>query len=95
VEQDIVRAINDRNVLVFDYHGQPREVNPHALGRVQPHDKTVLLAWQTGGSSNHGVPPLWAYFRLDDIEGLELTDATFFSAQPNFKPRFIDLIHSI
>ena len=96
MEQEIIRAIDARNVLSFDYHGQPRQVNPHAARRVQPDDKTVLLAWQTGGGSNdHGIPPFWGYFRLNDIENFEVTDATFFGAQPNYKARFVNLIHSI
>jgi predicted DNA-binding transcriptional regulator YafY len=95
VEQEIVRAISGRNVLCFDYHGQPRQVNPHALGHVKPDNKAVLHAWQTGGMSNHGAPPLWGYFRLDEIQGLEVTDETFFGPQPNYKARFVNLIHSI
>jgi hypothetical protein len=95
VEQEIVRAIRGRNVLCFDYHGQPRQVNPHALGRVQPDNKAVLHAWQTGGRSNHGVPPMWGYFRLDEIEDLRVTDTTFFGAEPHYKPKFVNLVQSI
>jgi hypothetical protein len=96
VEQDIIRAIRGRNVLCFDYHGQPRQVNPHALGRVQPAEKAVLHGWQTGGrSNNHGVPPFWAYFRVADIENFEVMDATFPDAEPNYKAKFLKLVHSI
>jgi hypothetical protein len=95
LEQEIVRAINGRNVLCFDYHGQPRQVNPHALGRVRPDNKAVLHAWQTGGRSNHGAPPCWGYFRLEEIEDLFVSEATFLEPEPNYKPRFVKLIHSI
>ena len=95
MEQEIIAAIRQHQVLSFDYQGQPRQVNPHALGRVKPDDKTVLHGWQTGGNSNHRVPPCWGYFRLDEIEGFEVTDQTFPFAQPDFKPRFVNLIHRI
>jgi WYL domain-containing protein len=95
MEQEIIGAISEHRVLSFDYQGQPRQVNPHALGRVKPDDKAVLHAWQTGGSSNHRIPPCWGYFRLDEIQRLLVTDEIFPSAQPDFKPRFVNLIHRI
>ena len=96
MEQEIIRAIKTRNVLSFDYHGQPRQVNLHALGRVQPDDKKVLHAWQTGGGSkDHGTPPFWGYFQLNEIDNFRVTDQTFFGPEPNYKPRFVNLIESI
>lgn len=95
MEQEIIDAIRAQLVVCFVYHDQPRQVNPHALGRVQPDNKIVLHGWQTAGGTNHGKPPCWGYFRLEEIQDLLVIGETFADAQPDYKPRFVNPIESI
>ena len=90
----IVRAIAERSVLAFGYHGQPRVVSPHALGRVQPDNKLILHAFQTSGEAAHGSVPCWGYFRVDEIEDLETVEATF-RPQLDYKCRFTNIIQAV
>ena len=91
--REIGRAIDLRKAVAFDYHGQPRRVDPHSMGTVTA-GYTVLHGWQTGGGSNHGAPPLWGYFRLDDVEDLVILDQEF-KPQEKYRSRFVRPLHSV
>jgi predicted DNA-binding transcriptional regulator YafY len=94
--QAIIDAISNRHVLTFDYEGQPRTVNPHALYRENRHRNFVLHAWQTDGESSTRNPPCWGNFHTDQIGQLTVLDRQFANAQPDFNPdRFRNLIHAI
>jgi predicted DNA-binding transcriptional regulator YafY len=94
--QTIIDAISHRNVLTFDYDGQPRTVNPHALYREDRTRNFVLHAWQTDGESNTRNPPCRGNFRVDQMVDLTALDENFFGAQPDFNPdRFRHLIHAL
>jgi predicted DNA-binding transcriptional regulator YafY len=96
MKQTIITAINNRNVLKFEYKGRLRILNPHALYREDQHGAEVLHAWQTGGQSSTRVPPCWGNFHLDEIIGLTVLSENFSAPQVDFNPeRFLHLIHSI
>jgi hypothetical protein len=74
---DVLReALAARSVVTFNYKGQARTVEPHALGKAND-DKPALLAWQTSGGSNTEPPPGWRLFIVTEIEGLAVTTETF------------------
>ena len=77
------KALYERRVITFGYHGHARTVEPHALGK-GTEDKPVLLAWQTGGGSQTEPPPGWRVFLLAEITGLTLTEATFAKPRPDY-----------
>jgi hypothetical protein len=96
MEDLIICAIDRRRLITFDYGGQPRTVNPHALYREDQLRHVVLHAWQTGGRSNSRTPPCWGNFHLDQIGGLKVLAETFFGAQHDFNPKkFRHVIHSL
>jgi hypothetical protein len=96
VQNTIIDSISNRRVLRFEYDGQPRTVNPHALFRESEFQKTVLLGWQTDGGCNSRVPPCWGNFHLDKIVDLIVSDETFLGAQSGFsRQRFQHLIHGL
>jgi WYL domain len=86
MQQKIIDAIAQRRVLSFNYNGQPRRVNPHALYLEDQHRNVVLHAWQTEGTSNSRVPPCWGNFHLNKMIGLEVSRETFSGAQSDFNP---------
>jgi hypothetical protein len=96
MNQTIIDAISHRHVLTFDYEGQPRTVNPHALYREDRHQNFVLHAWQTDGESNTRNPPCWGNFHVEKIVELTVLDEQFVRTQPDFNPdRFRHLIHAV
>ncbi len=77
-------AITQRRVLEFTYHGYPRRVEPHALGRVTD-DRPALLAWQVAGGSRSEPPPGWRTFVVAEIESLRLVTEKF-TPRPDYRP---------
>jgi hypothetical protein len=69
-------ALATRSVVTFNYKGQVRTVEPHALGKAND-DRSALLGWQTAGGSNTEPPPGWRVFIVAEIEGLAVTAETF------------------
>ena len=96
MQDTIIEAMRKRHALEFSYDGAPRVVNPHALYRDTKHQKPVLLAWQTDGTSNTRVPPCWGNFHLDKIVDLAILDETSITRRPEFNPkRYKGIIHSL
>ena len=77
-------ALREHRILLFDYHGHARRVEPHALGRVKD-DQRALLAWQAAGSSRSAPPPGWRTFLLTEIENLR-TAPEQFEPRPDYRP---------
>ncbi len=69
-------ALRTRSVVTFNYKGQERTAEPHALGKAGD-DKPALLAWQTSGGSNTEPPPGWRVFIVAEIAGLKVTEKKF------------------
>lgn len=83
-EEIIRRALAERRVLQFNYHGYSRRAEPHALGRVTE-GRLVLLGWQVSGGSASEPPPGWRTFLLAEMESLKLLRATF-PPRPDYRP---------
>lgn len=80
----IRRAIKERRVLEFTYHGHSRRGEPHALGRVTD-DRPALLAWQVAGGSRSEPPPGWRTFVVAEMADLRLASETF-TPRPDYRP---------
>lgn len=76
MERDLARAIRERRVVEFAYHGEPRTVEPYLLGRVA--GRLTLRGWQ----SRKG----WRSFRLDEVEALEVTDRFWEQPREGYAP---------
>lgn len=72
----IVDAIRGRQTLVFTYHGERREVEPHCYGRdSKGHD--AVRAYQLGGKG-------WRLFHQSDM-GPIVTGQGFVGPRPDYK----------
>lgn len=89
MEALIRRALLERQLLKFKYHGYSRSVEPHALGKVTD-DRLALLAWQVSGGSGSEPPPGWRTFVLADISGLKAIRKTF-TPRPEYRPETTQL----
>ncbi|POZ62936.1 WYL domain-containing protein [Chromobacterium alticapitis] len=79
--RDIIeQAINNRQVLEFNYSGRLRIVEPHVLGT----NNGILqfLGYQIAGSSNTGVVPDWRRFDVSRITALTTTNNSFAGPRP-------------
>jgi hypothetical protein len=82
---DLEHAINNRLPVRFVYDGQPRVVQPAALGHHVVTGALSLRGYQTGGRSNSRPPPFWTVFSLDRIDELEVVDGPFVEDPPGYR----------
>lgn len=80
----IVRAISERRVITLDYTAGQRSVEPHAFG-LSSNGDLLLRAYQTEGASESGEHRWWKLFRIDRIRSLNLGEASFDGARPEYK----------
>lgn len=71
-----VRATLDHKVLRFTYGGHPRTVEPQLVG-IHENGESLLVAFQTGGSSSTGDVPGWRTFKTLDLDDVEIGEETF------------------
>lgn len=77
-------AVDTRKHLAFDYDGQPRIVEPHALG-LNKKGEIVLRAFQVAGGSATD-PVAWKLFNLTKAGNLTVVDQTSQAPRPGYKP---------
>lgn len=78
-----LRALRERRVVTFRYHGHERVLEPHALG-VATSGEAVLHGYQTAGGTVSGKPLGWRTFALGEIQALTLTEQTFAGPRPDY-----------
>lgn len=76
VARSLERAIRERRVVEFGYHGEARTVEPYILGRVA--GRMTLRGWQ----SRKG----WRSFHLAEVEALEVTDRFWEEPREGYAP---------
>jgi WYL domain len=72
----LVLAILDHRVARFLYQGRERTVEPHMLG-LHEAGEPMLVAYQTGGTSQSGELPGWRTFITTSIDDVVVTDQHF------------------
>jgi hypothetical protein len=70
----LTAAVAGRQILVFEYDGMTRIVEPHAVGRTRA-GKLVFRGFQPHGETQRGLG--WKLFSADKVLNLEVADATF------------------
>lgn len=83
MNQAIISAITNQEVLTFTYDGFSRTVEPHAYG-ISTAGHEALRAYQTGGGSSTGTLG-WRMFLISEIRGLSKSGAAFSNARPGYK----------
>ena len=72
----LVLAILDHQVVRSHYQGRDRIVEPHLLG-IHEAGEPILVAYQTGGTSESGDVPGWRNFISTAVGDVELTGRHF------------------
>jgi len=79
--EDLIQsAIQNKQIIEFDYHEHHRIAEPHVYGILDgEHD---LLVFQTGGGSSSGGLPQWRRMHVNEISNLTITDQNFAGSRP-------------
>lgn len=75
MNQEIIEAIENQNVIEFNYEGELRIVEPHCYGLTSKGNEG-LRAYQVGGYSSSGSMG-WKMYDLGKADDIEVTEETF------------------
>ncbi len=76
MSSSLCKAIREQRVVQFYYDGYKRVVEPYCYG-VSTAGNDVVRGYQVGGLSKSGRPLGWRLFRVDEMSGLTVLEATF------------------
>lgn len=85
VIEDLTFAIENRRVVMFNYDGHFRVVEPFLIG-VTTTGKPALRGYQTEGTSSGGKVPGWHLFSLSKITVIEVTVINYEGLRPFYNP---------
>ena len=80
----VCQAIDEMRLLVVEYGGARRRVQPHVYGDDAQGDR-LLSAYQVSGGSTSGEARGWKSFRMDRVTAIELADERFHAPRPEFQ----------
>ena len=75
----IIKAIQERLLLSFDYEGLTRLVQPAAYGTTTD-GRPSLRACQIGGASSSGTLPAWRLFKVSRMQNMAFSGVGGFSS---------------
>ena len=78
----LVLAILDHRVVRVRYQDRERTIEPHLLG-IHEAGEPMLIAYQTGGTSQSGEVPGWRTFITTSMEHVEIMDQHFPGPRPD------------
>jgi hypothetical protein len=84
MNQEIIDAIENQNVVEFYYEEELRIVEPHCYGKTTAGNEG-LRAFQTGGFSSTGKMG-WKMYDLGKANGIEVSDEIFDGPRPGYNP---------
>lgn len=76
MREQLCDAVNNKEIIIFQYEGLTREVKPTKVGRSTAGNDT-LEAYQIGGKSKSDSIPFWRQYTVDKIRNLEVTESKF------------------
>jgi len=79
----IVEAISTRRLLVLDYHGKTRTVEPHTFG-LDRWGRALLCAYQVECESPSKSPAGWRFFFIEQMSNARLDARRFLTPRPEF-----------
>lgn len=83
MNNDIINAINDKNLIEFYYEGGNRVVEPHTYG-ITTADNEGLRAYQISGYSSSGKMG-WKMFDLSKAKRIVILSKSFNKTRQGYK----------
>ena len=85
LNKKICLAIESRNIIVFNYEGGSRKIEPYCHG-LSKNRKELLRAYQISGYSSSGKLEGWKLFYISKISNLRILDKKFQKVRPKYNP---------
>jgi hypothetical protein len=76
----ILKAIDAKRLVEFEYQGYTRVCEPHVCGCIHGVDEALM--YQVAGGSRSGRLPNWRRVKLGQIAGLRILDRGFAGPRP-------------
>ncbi|WP_309609667.1 hypothetical protein [Flavobacterium sp.] len=83
MNQEIIEAIENKNLIEFNYDGESRTVEPHCYG-VSTKGNEVLRAYQVDGYSSSGNMG-WKMYDLGKADNINVLEDTFDKSRSDYK----------
>jgi len=83
-EDTICAAIRSMHLLIVEYGGEERLVQPYVYGDDHVGGR-LLSAYQVAGGSASGASEGWKFFRMDKVTSVAASDRRFHSPRPEFQ----------
>jgi hypothetical protein len=80
IHDQLVKAINARQQISFEYQGKLRLAEPHDYG--MQNGQARLLSYQIGGQSGSGRLPDWRWFDVNKMSDFKVLDESFPGNRP-------------
>lgn len=80
----IIKAIENKKLLEFNYQGFYRVVEPHTFGEFN-NGNELLIAFQVDGESSSRKPPFWSSFKIIEIEDICIMERSFLKPREGYK----------
>lgn len=93
---DFSAAIQNRNLVAFQYDGRGRVVIPAAFGIHATTGNEVLRGYQVEGKGNSRPVPFWDLFLTVKMSDVEILDSQFIEDPPFYSrnDKHMDPIHA-
>lgn len=91
MNQTIIQAIQNKQILEIRYHGFTRTVEPHAYG-LSRKGREVLRCYQISGGSVSGLRVDWKLLALDEMRSIATTGHVFSTPRLGYKRNDIDML---
>lgn len=82
MNQEIIEAIENKNLIEFNYDGESRIVEPHCYG-LSTKGNEVLRAYQVDGYSSSGNMG-WKMYDLGKADDINILEDTFDNARSGY-----------
>ena len=86
MHKEICSAIESRKIIVFNYDGGSRRVEPYCYG-ISRNGKELLRAYQISGFSRSRNPSGWKLFHVSKIKGVQIINEAFIHNRRDYNPR--------
>jgi predicted DNA-binding transcriptional regulator YafY len=74
MREQIISAIEKRNVISFLYEDETRIVEPFTLGFHKETDNLILSAWWIEGYSESNNRPPWRLYKVEKMSNLKILE---------------------
>ena len=84
MRSELCNAVDNREILIFEYEGELRQVHPYKVGKSTA-GNDILSGYLDSGVSKSEHDPYLRLYRLDKIQNLEKSGDSFNGVEREYK----------